>query len=524
VTADVAIALTVGMTATFLTGCTAPPQEREAPLTAAATDSAWQWVYVPEEYQCTYGTGLAVAERSVLITGFYSRGFYHDCPDPRWGGQLLELHGETNIFIARHDVNGTLRWARRYGDDGRIAPTDIAIGPNGSLYVAAAMTPSIVASGLARWDTGGGAVIATKETAVVARFDSAGTLEWVRTIDGAEDVRDVAVDRQGIVYVAGNSVTEVRTSQPTGGPELPDSSDAYVAAYSPNGDRRWFRVLARGGHARAESVSPTPYGICVAGSFDVPDVIVYEGETRRFGVGHGFAVGLSPRGQRLWTDTVPPRHRDPAKPERSIGGGPLGIGIALEATAAGEDGACYAAGGFAGVMHFGRDTLTSVPHPDGAPPRGYTDAMILKYDRRGKRQWAQRGVGGPSSEYVAAVAVAPDERVVVAGTFSGSGEFGDVRLVLPEREPSTETGRWVGGPHGVFVAALSAGGDVLHVVQNVPDEAMSITDVAVLADGRVYLTGEQQRSAMYGAIEAKTAGENAFLAQLSLRRTAAPRP
>jgi hypothetical protein len=96
-----------------------------------------------------------------------------------------------------------------------------------------------------------------------------------------------------------------------------------------------------------------------------------------------------------------------------------------------------------------------------------------------------------------------------------SGDFGGARLALPQDGPKHSTGRWTGEPRALFVAALSADGDVLRVVQSRPAERTSPTGVAAAPDGAIYLTGEQIRSAGYGPLDRPSAGENAFLARLS---------
>jgi hypothetical protein len=323
------------------------------------------------------------------------------------------------------------------------------------------------------------------------------------------------VDAEGRVYVAGSSAPEVRAA-PDGGPELVDSADAYLAAYSADGQRRWLRTVQRGGYAKVTDLAATPHGVCVVGSFGTPDVLTYDGEHRSFVVGHGFAAGFGAAGERLWTDTLSAHHRDPARPIRSLGGGPQSIGAELSAAAADGSGACYAAGSFAGVLRFGADTLVSVRDSgETDPPHGFTDVLVVKYDRRGRRLWARRGIGGPVSDLSDALVVTPQGRIVVAGTFMGAGDFGGVRLALSRDEPDEPTGYRTGGPRALFVAALSAEGGLLKVVQSRASDRTSPTGIAAAPGGGIYLTGEQLGSAGYGPLDRPSLGENAFLARLS---------
>jgi hypothetical protein len=192
------------------------------------------------------------------------------------------------------------------------------------------------------------------------------------------------------------------------------------------------------------------------------------------------------------------------------------MGINLNAAAGDKAGNCYAGGGFAGELEFGGDVLTS--HYDPAvryTPWGLTDAVILKYDVRGKPLWARRGIGGPKSDYVQGIAAKPDGGIVVAGDFMGIGDFGKFRLALPSPEPTSAQGRYILPPRGVFAATLSSDGEILHALQNVPEENGRPTGISVTGDGDVYITGTQDWAATYGRTRAPNSGINAFLARLS---------
>ena len=504
------------LVATFaaLAGC---DRFRSAPLGAQPdpADSTWAWVHVPDAAQYTDGEGIVADDGGVFIVGYQSRGFQGDGGDVVWGGHALLLRGEMSFFVARHGTDGAVRWARSYGDGGQVAASAIARAPDGGLYVTGTMSRSIFTDSVGRWAAGGRTLVTAAQRAFLARLDSTGTVAWARFVDGAADAQSVAVDGAGRVYVAGGTVERVG-SAPGGGPAIADSGDAYVASYSADGTPRWFRIVARGGYATAYSVAGTRDGVCVVGGFGTPDTVTFAGEARRFSVGHGFVTSLDAAGAHRWTDTLSSRHHDPSRPERSTGGGPTTITTALDAVASDAGGACYAAGQFSGVLHVATDTLVAFRAPGVDPaPHGFTDVVIVKYDRGGRRMWGVRGIGGPSSDITGGIAVAADGRVVVAGTFMGEGSFGPYRLSLPAREPMVVDGRLVLAPRGLFVATLGPDGKVRSAVQNLPDETIMSPEVAVSRDGVVYVTGTQDRRAVWGHIAAPTRGINAFVARMA---------
>ena len=479
-----------------------------AQVACADCDSAWRWVYAPGIYQYTYGGGVVADGSGAYIAGSYDRGFYGDGPDPHWGETLLPLRGEVNFFIARHGANGALRWVRRFGDAGRISADAIAQGPDRSLYVVGTLWPEIGNSGPARWTIGTQTLIASTHAAFLARFDSMGVVQWGRIIDGVANVTEVVVDRIGRIYVAGSTGLPAVIGNP---------GHAYVAAYTPSGKRSWFRTVAGGRESYTEGIALTPYGVCAVGYVHTPSDDA--GKPAVAGLrrtAHAFAVGLSRTGERLWRHE--PFARYPAGERRRFPSqdSPQSLSVIFYAAAADKAGSCYVGGGFSGVLEFASDVLTSHRDPEYlASPGGMTDAMVLKYDIRGKPQWGRRGTGGRNSDYVESIAVTPEARVIVAGHFMGVGNFGKFQLSLPSPPPRPASDRLILAPRGLFAATLSRDGEILRALQNVPEENTRPTGISITRDGEVYITGTQERSAVYGHIKAPNLGINAFLARLS---------
>jgi hypothetical protein len=73
----------------------------------------------------------------------------------------------------------------------------------------------------------------------IARFDSAGSLQWVQTAGGPgnEDVSDIAIDASGELYIAGEFRYTARFGQRD--VTCPSGRDKFVAVYSPDGELLW---------------------------------------------------------------------------------------------------------------------------------------------------------------------------------------------------------------------------------------------------------------------------------------------
>ncbi len=99
--------------------------------------------------------------------------------------------GGTEIFIAKLDSSGALLWQRRLGDVGPFNDIGqaIAVNSSGDVYIT------------------GRAAVAGNNEIVLAKYNTSGTLQWQRFLQGAstDTGADVRVDASGNVYLIGSS-------------------------------------------------------------------------------------------------------------------------------------------------------------------------------------------------------------------------------------------------------------------------------------------------------------------------------
>lgn len=119
------------------------------------------------------------------------------------------------IFVLKFAADGSLAWQRTWdipGTFGDQEPRDLAVAPDGSIYVAG---------------TGGGG------DALLLKFDPDGNLLWQRTWGGSgfESAEGVAVGADGSVYLAGSTERTFR-----------EDSDAFVLKLSPDGTIVWQKT------------------------------------------------------------------------------------------------------------------------------------------------------------------------------------------------------------------------------------------------------------------------------------------
>jgi hypothetical protein len=122
------------------------------------------------------------------------------------------------------------------------AATSVAVDAQGNIYVAG-VTNARIQADIDNPYTGG--------DAFVAKFDSSGKQLWFDTLGTPETdtARRLAVDRQGNVYVVGNTEGALPGNSSAGG------VDAFVAKYNSNGRRQWVNQFGTPGLDEAQGVA-----------------------------------------------------------------------------------------------------------------------------------------------------------------------------------------------------------------------------------------------------------------------------
>ncbi len=188
-----------------------------------APDGRLRWVQRASGPGSAAARGLAVDPAGMVVaTGVSDNG-----------------HGGTDVLTVSYDAAGAKRWEQRYPAAEGASGNDVALGPNGEVYV-------VGSAGFA---------------ALVLADDRDGRERWVQTYAGASHKSDqfvrVAVDPRGNIVATGTSWDDA--AQP----------DIVTAQYAPDGTLRWAQRYDGEGHAddfpRALAVDPDG-AIYVAGA------------------------------------------------------------------------------------------------------------------------------------------------------------------------------------------------------------------------------------------------------------------
>ena len=318
------------------------------------------------------------------------------------GNVYMSGGGTGDVLIAKYNTSGTLQWQRTLGGTGNDGPYGIAVDSSGNVYITgetnsqgAGSDDVLIAkyntSGTLQWqrtlgDTNGnygyrvavdssGNVFIVGETgvegqenfrALIAKYDSSGTIQWQRTLGG--DTNDtgygVAVDSSGNVYMSGGG-----------------SGGVLIAKYNTSGTLQWQRTLSGGG-----------FGTDVA--VDSSGNVYVTSSTSSQGAGSFDTIlaKYSTSGTLQW--------------QRILGGASIDrvYGIAVDSS--------------------GNVYITGETDSQGA---GSDDVLIAKYNTSGALQW-QRTLGGGGGEVGYGVAVDSSGNVYITGRTYSQGAGGEVLI------------------------------------------------------------------------------------------------
>lgn len=285
-------------------------------------------------------------------------------------GSTRGLLGETNAgnadaFIRKYDAEGEVLWTKQFGTQMNEGGTDIAVDPNGNIYVSGYTSGSLQISSLGEAD------------AFLRKTDGLGDEIWTRQFGSVgEDVAfGLTLESDAAIYVVGDTEGSLGGNHAGG-------TDAFISKFDAQGELMWSSQIGSSGQDDFRAVALTSAG-----------TVVSVGRTSG-------TLGDS----NLGGSDALVRHMDADANElwiRQIG------------TAAWDDAH--------GVVVDAADHLYVAGNTDGTVEGEFlrSDGYVSRLDGEGNIQWTER-FGTPEHDFVPAIAIDVSGNLVVAGDTQGS--------------------------------------------------------------------------------------------------------
>jgi hypothetical protein len=469
------------------------------------------------------GTAVKVdAQGNRYVTGGFSS-------TAKFGDKALNSAGGSDMFLAKFERSGELRWLLQAGGPEDDIGNDVAFDREQNIYVAGSFTDSATfpsVHGPSKTVTG------TGQTIFLAKYQPSGTLVWVQTgttpeIGEPNEGLGVAVEPvSGTVFVTGLSQAPTTFSSSDGTEHTvpgPFTWHMFLVKYDSDGNFQW-------GQSNEASPNTVPYRVAVDEDNNAYVIGWLEGTTI-FHSNNGHDLTVAGLSQPVQT---PPDFPDDAFIVKydaegnakwvNLIGGYKGIGTAIAVSRDGQISATGFIGNLGGGTPSQVETIaTSQPGGpninlgSGQLTTPYNkDVFVATYNSAGVLLNARR-IGGVQDDGGSGIAYDRKGNLYVAGTFQGTmnveghtltGEQPFNLFALKFRERSREDQR-----------KPSAAGELAWVKKaDGPGQEGLVGNagMGVTPRGTVLVTGVYRDAAVFDNITLHSAGaEDIFLGQLN---------
>jgi len=429
-----------------------------------------------------YGYSTTVDDSgNVYVTGYFFSPTAEFNPGGS-GGMLTRKAGGYDVFLAKYDAAGGLRWARSMGGNGINGDYGfgVAVDKSGNVYITGMYTSDTAdfnpgGSGGKLMNAGGGA-----HDAFLAKYDAGGGFLWAKSFGGGsnDEGYGVAVDGSGNVYVTGyfNSGTVDFNPGSTGGMlTTMGTEDVFLAKYDAGGNYLWAKNMGGTGADLGYSVAVdgsdnvyvTGYFISGSANFD-PGGTGGAGTLTTAGSNDAFLAKYDASGGFLWA--------------KNIGGN--SVEWSYDVAVDGSDNVYVTGYSVSATVDFDPGGSGGVVNAAGTAE----DVFLAKYDAGGNYLWA-KSMGGDEGDVGRSVAVDGRGNVYVTGKFSSAtAEFdpGGSGGTLTNASPGGGKG---GNTADLFLAKYDSSGNYIWAKAVGGSDEEEGWGNAVDGSGHVYMTG-----------------------------------
>ncbi|MCX7930517.1 MAG: SBBP repeat-containing protein [Chlorobi bacterium] len=384
------------------------------------------------------------AQQNIIVLGrTQSRDF------PTRFGYSATLSGDYDAFIAKYSANGVLQWATYYGGSRReihnLDHSDLVLDGRGNIIITGCTQSDDLPIHATAFQRSKASSMPSGYDVFLAEFSPSGQLSWSSYCGGNdnEDVFGLAADRLGNIYIIGHTSSDVfplsRPATPNATRKPTTSQDVFVLKLSQQRQPLWVHFI--GGNnidVATDVVTDAGGNVYVCGytlSINFPTFGSSVYQTIKTAGNDGYIFKLNGLGQLVWATLLGGNGEDYCTT------------LAIDSS---FDRRLIVGGTTSSTDMWFRSNY-------GRSLGGSSDGFLGAFDPlTGAAQWVQYH-GGSSFDELTAIAVDPDNHLIVAGRTLGEyptkaaqqpiyrGGGGDMFVAKLTPQGETQWATYVGG-------------------------------------------------------------------------------
>jgi len=213
------------------------------------------------------------------------------------GGGILSSSGQSDVFVSKMSPGGTTLWYKKAGGTSNDEGNSIAVDNSGNVYVTGTYAGTAT-FGTQNITTAGGSDI------FLAKYNNSGNLLWVVSAGGNDSDRSksLALDASGNPYITGFYL-----NQATFGAHTVNCTGygVYIAKYNSSGTAQWVRTSTGSANVAGYGITVSGNNVYTAGTFS--NTITFNGVTLASDTPRppiqGFLVAYNTSGTIQWGKT-----------------------------------------------------------------------------------------------------------------------------------------------------------------------------------------------------------------------------
>jgi len=436
------------------------------------------WVWARSANSGSSGLGEGRIVTTDKFENIYVTGQYRDTIS--FGSFVLLGGSAYEIYFAKYDSSGNIKWAKCNGGSGTAVGYGIGTDNIGNSYLMGYFGGTIIFDS----DT----LISATTELFITKFDSFGNVLWAKRAGGLGNLFAFAgtTDKFSNSYLTGFFTSSLFIFG-TDTLNNPGGVDLFLVKYDSSGNEIWARSAGSTNNTEALGIATDIEGnVYLTGVFNVPTVQFGSFTLSNMGGYDIFIVKYNSAGNVIWAKSAAGNDWDE------------GIGIAAD-----ESQNVYITGYYrSSKIAFGSDTIFN---------SGTYNTFLAKYDSIGNIIWVNK-IGGTLSEIGYSIFADKNGKVYLTGRItSPSVVFDTITLQFPN-----------GGNDPMFIASYDSSGHILFakVLTSGGDDANGIV---AGPSGNIYITSDYyMTSSMFivGNDTLYTSGidEDFFVAKLAYRQ------